>query len=286
MLLWVFLAFCPILTFGDNCSAEEKLRLKTKHKQCTNTVQERYSILTVVPQDSKQIISTPLAYKAGDGTNSGLSKDHVCSMIEETIKQCSRIYDHCFSEAEMRQFKDTQIQLISEIMEQVYNMGSVVAECEVMLEFERSGREHMVLPTNKCKLEQVKAVSAKYQKCIEGANEAMNGEIIQHSSVERILDALCDGMNMIVHQCAEHLYTCYTHEEINETKVGQLELTKQIFKELMRSSGEAGNSVVVDLGKCSAYKTMYYNGSNKTTNIVKSTLFLSTIITILSAFYM
>ena len=60
----------------------------------------------------------------------------------------------------------------------------------------------------------------------------------------------------------------------------------QIFKELMRSSGEAGNSVVVDLGKCSAYKTMYYNGSNKTTNIVKSTLFLSTIITILSAFYM
>ena len=60
-----------------------------------------------------------------------------------------------------RQFKDTQIQLISEIMEQVYNMGSVVAECEVMLEFERSGREHMVLPTNKCKLEQVKAVSAK-----------------------------------------------------------------------------------------------------------------------------
>ena len=62
----------------------------------------RYSILTVVSQDSKQIISTPLAYKAGDGANSGLSKDHVCSMIEETIKQCSRIYDHCFSEAEMR----------------------------------------------------------------------------------------------------------------------------------------------------------------------------------------
>ena len=132
MLFWVILAFCPILTFGDNCSAEEKLRLKAKHKQCTNTVQERYvglthlkhcvfkpseyclifkcllichfrySILTVVSQDSKQIISTPLAYKAGDGANSGLSKDHVCSMIEETIKQCSRIYDHCFSEAEMR----------------------------------------------------------------------------------------------------------------------------------------------------------------------------------------
>ena len=37
----------------------------------------------------------------------------------------------------------------------------------------------------------------RYQKCIEGANEAMNGEIIQHSSVERILDALCDGMNMV-----------------------------------------------------------------------------------------
>ena len=31
-----------------------------------------------------------------------------------------------------------------------------------------------------------------------------------------------------MHQCAEHLYTCYTHEEINETKVGQLELTKQV----------------------------------------------------------
>ena len=32
----------------------------------------------------------------------------------------------------------------------------------------------------------------------------------------------------IVHDCASHLYTCYTHEEINETKVGQLELTKQV----------------------------------------------------------
>ena len=46
MLFWVILAFCPILTFGDNCSAEEKLRLKAKHKQCTNTVQERYVGLT------------------------------------------------------------------------------------------------------------------------------------------------------------------------------------------------------------------------------------------------
>lgn len=32
----------------------------------------------------------------------------------------------------------------------------------------------------------------------------------------------------IVHDCSHHLQQCYSEEEINETKVGQLELTKQV----------------------------------------------------------
>ena len=47
---------------------------------------------------------------------------------------------------------------ISEIMEQVYNMGAVVSQCEIMLEFDRSGRDG-ILPTKKCELGKVKIVS-------------------------------------------------------------------------------------------------------------------------------
>ena len=61
-----------------------------------------------------------------------------------------------------RSFQDAQLRLISEIMEQIYNMGSVVNSCEIMLEFERSGRDpHGVVPTSKCNLTEVKVISQK-----------------------------------------------------------------------------------------------------------------------------
>ena len=57
-----------------------------------------------------------------------------------------------------RSFQDAQLMTISEIMEQVYNMGAVVSQCEIMLEFDRSGRDG-ILPTKKCELGKVKIVS-------------------------------------------------------------------------------------------------------------------------------
>ena len=44
-------------------------------------------------------------------------------------------------------------------MTQIYNMGSVVEDCDAILEFKRSGREGTVLPTDKCTLQQVEGVS-------------------------------------------------------------------------------------------------------------------------------
>ena len=46
-------------------------------------------------------------------------------------------------------------------MGQVYNMGAVVDECDIMMEFKSSGREGLVLPTEKCTLPQVEAISAR-----------------------------------------------------------------------------------------------------------------------------
>ena len=83
---------------ADNCSFEEKQKLKLKHQKCTEVVQQRYSLLTVETPSSRKEVSTPLALK----TNSGLEKEYVCRMIEETIDNCARIYDKCFNEKEMR----------------------------------------------------------------------------------------------------------------------------------------------------------------------------------------
>jgi len=262
---WLLIAILAVPTLCDNCSIEEKRQLKEQHKKCTATVQERYSILTVESEDYEQMINTPMALRTGIN-NPGLEKEYVCRMIEETVSGCARIYKHCFNADEMRIFQDSQLHIISEIMSQIYNMGSVVEDCDVILEFKRSGREGSVLPTDKCTLQQVQAVSIDYQECIEGANEAMQQNIVQQETVENIIDVLCDGMNGIVHDCAHLLTKCYSTEEIIETKIGQLELTKKIFNDILKlkSDGKA----VVDLNQCTAFSSMEYhmNSSQKKTS--------------------
>ena len=86
------------LSHADNCSFEEKQKLKEKHQKCTSVVQQRYSLLTVETPKNKKHVSTPLALR----TDSGLEQEYVCRMIEETINGCARIYDKCFDEKEMR----------------------------------------------------------------------------------------------------------------------------------------------------------------------------------------
>ena len=91
------------MIFGEKRSSEEKSRLEEEHKLCANTVQQRYSILTLDTNElpNPLTISTPMAMKTGS-TNSGLEKDYVCKMIEETVQGCARVYAHCFDDREMR----------------------------------------------------------------------------------------------------------------------------------------------------------------------------------------
>ena len=96
--LLIFVSGLLATTKADTCSFEEKQKLKVKHQKCTEVVQQRYSLLTVETPSSRKEVSTPLALN----TNTGLEKEYVCRMIEETIDNCARIYDKCFDEKEMR----------------------------------------------------------------------------------------------------------------------------------------------------------------------------------------
>ena len=58
----------------------------------------------------------------------------------------------------------------------------------------------------------------------------MSLNIVNKESIEDIFNVLCRGMDEVVHKCAKYLGKCYSDEEIIETKVGQLELTKQVSK--------------------------------------------------------
>ena len=65
----------------------------------------------------------------------------------------------------------------------------------------------------------------------------------------------------IVHDCAHILEECYSNEEIIETKIGQLELTKKIFDDILRmkdSGQQKGSSMVLDLNRCNAFSSMEY----------------------------
>ena len=74
---WLFLVFLGHLevSFGDKCSKEEKSRLQEEHKVCTNTVQQRYSILTLDTND----LPNPLAIRFVELI--GFSVEHVSFMI-------------------------------------------------------------------------------------------------------------------------------------------------------------------------------------------------------------
>ena len=109
MSIWILALFVLLpLAHGDKCSSEEKKSLRDQHKKCTDTVQQRYSVMTVMPENSKlSYVSTPMAYRTGGGLHqTGLSQEHVCSMIEETVRQCAQIYKHCFNDQEMRYVYD------------------------------------------------------------------------------------------------------------------------------------------------------------------------------------
>merc|ERR1712062_662332 len=175
---------------ADNCSFEEKQKLKLKHQKCTEVVQQRYSLLTVETPSSRKEVSTPLALK----TNSGLEKEYVC---------------------------------------------------------------------------------------IEGANDMMNRRIVVQSSVDTIFSVLCDGMDKIVHGCSQVLEKCYTDEEIMETKIGQLELTRKIFDDIMTVKKGQKSSMVLDMNQCNAYSSLGYFTSNASSSLLQQSPILFTLLTTL-----
>ena len=100
------ICFFTTTILADSCDVSEKRRLKKEHVQCTQTVQQRYSLLTIEGDTSSngrksRPVSTPLVYNAGAEVN-GLNQQQVCAMIEETVRGCASVFDHCFDETEMR----------------------------------------------------------------------------------------------------------------------------------------------------------------------------------------
>ena len=55
------------------------------------------------------------------------------------------------------------------------------------------------------------------------------------------------------------LIDCYTQEQLDETKLGQLEMTRKVFTDLMEQPTESSSQKEAhwkyDVGKCSAYNS-------------------------------
>lgn len=110
----------------------------------------------------------------------------------------------------------------------VYNLSS----CEIFTSIHpqrlTTRRQDHLLPTKDCDVQQVNNLSVEYSRCITVANHDMSRDIISQNSVADIFKVLCQGIEKIVHNCSQTLDHCYTPEEIVETKVGQLKLTKKV----------------------------------------------------------
>ena len=64
--------------------------------------------------------------------------------------------------------------------------------------------------------------------------------------------------SQVVHGCSEMLIGCYTQEQIDETKTGQLEMTKKVFRDILDDPSEPDSPKSTpwkyDVGECSAFK--------------------------------
>lgn len=277
------------LSDGKRCSSEEEKRLKDEHLKCTKTVEQRYSIITLQNKDqqgkSNGNLGAPFVYTSSSSLNGGVAKEHVCAMIEEVVQKCSRLFEQCLDAKELRGFKDNQLEVFIQVMGSLYNMEAVVSECESVQEYERSGRRGQVQPTTECSAEQVTSLTINYQQCIETANEVMTRDM--HGNIKnlnKMFDALCTGMNQVVHECGDLLHACYSEDEIQETKIGQLELTKQVFNDMM--GAEDGQSSFTrqqrtfNLAGCSAYNSLTSAGSSNKSPTYTSYIVMSSIISL------
>jgi hypothetical protein len=62
------------------------------------------------------------------------------------------------------------------------------------------------------------------------------------------------------------LISCYTQEQLDETKMGQLEMTKKVFTDIMQdpadSSGHKESHWKYDVGECSAFSSLKNNADS------------------------
>ena len=62
------------------------------------------------------------------------------------------------------------------------------------------------------------------------------------------------------------LISCYTQEQLDETKMGQLEMTKKVFTDIMQdpsdSNGHKESHWKYDVGECSAFKSLKNNADS------------------------
>ena len=79
-------------------------------------------------------------------------------------------------------------------------------------------------------------------------------------------------LTKVVHGCSEMLINCYTKEQIDETKTGQLEMTKKVFRDIMEDPRDAAaqkeSAWKYDVSECSAFKNSAVGITFKLTDLL------------------
>lgn len=210
------------------CPEEELTAVELSRENCINTAQERL-LVQLKKEDNDE-------------------STQICTFLEEAVDICSNVYKTCYTQENLRLFKDTQIEVFSQLMRKVYKLGHLSDKCEIVLEYESSGRKDQVTASAKCDEDAVKELSSKYQTCSKKVIEEMKDNVRFGSRGSRgaLQSHVCNAIDSVIHDCGDLLHQCYTEAEVNETKSGQLEIMKKIFDELLKGKG-------FDLDVCNAY---------------------------------
>jgi len=110
------------------------------------------------------------------------------------------------------------LEIFTQMMTTLYNLGDEIHECEAVQEYQRSGRGDEIQATDLCSTEKVTQLTIKYkidfkllvwslyciclqiniwryQQCMEDANLDMTRKMIGHqTNYELAFDALCEGI--------------------------------------------------------------------------------------------
>jgi len=146
-----------------------------------------------------------------------------CSLISETVTECGKAWDKCYTEEEVLRLHDMHLESLL-----AQHSSLSLSGCSLVEEYLESGRrEENVDQDARCSDRRSIQGQQKFQTCSHAESTKAYDNIIEMDDSEKIKTILCDTLGRIGLVCTKELEECFSTEDLaRTTKSHLLEMKK------------------------------------------------------------